>query len=365
MKKTHATKRKLFNLALGLLLITLAVCGSIIAFSKSFVYSFAMVDENNTRPYIENVKQISLKIDETSTIKEVADLLHRNDFIHSTLWFELEGLLYHSQDAFISGEYQISNNMTNVQILKLLTTPLKEENTIRFTIPEGFTILQIANRLEDKGIVSKDDFLNAVNHHTYDYSFLKNIPQTTKYTLEGYLFPDTYIVQKGISAEEIVMMMLDRFEEITSRYTQYLYDSSYTLHDVVSIASIIEHEAKLDEERPTIAGVIYNRLDTQMKLQMCSTVQYALDIRKKALSLEDLQVQSPYNTYLNSGLPIGPICSPGESSLHAAFMPEEHSYLFFVVKDLTEGSHAFSETINQHLTFKNQYNQMEDVNFID
>lgn len=365
MKKRKNTQRKFFNLALGLLLITLAVCGSIIAFSKSFEYSFNMIDENNTRPTIKNVKQLNVTIDESSTIKEVAKLLHENDFIGNTLWFELEGKLYHSKDQLIPGDYQISNNMTNVQILKLLTTPTKEENTIRFTIPEGFTVLQIANRLEDKDIVSKDDFLNAVSNHTYDYSFLKNIPEGTKYPLEGYLFPDTYIVQKGVTAEEIVMMMLSRFEEITSRYTQYLYGSSYTLHDIVSIASIIEQEAKLDEERPIISGVIYNRLKDDMNLQMCSTVQYALDIRKKALSLDDLKVDSPYNTYLNTGLPIGPICSPGESSLHAAFMPEENDYYFFVLKDVNEGSHAFSSTANEHLAYKNKYNQGEDINFME
>lgn len=365
MKKRNPTKRVVVNLILSFLLIVIATCGSIISFSKSFDYSFQMIDEDNSRPFNSNIHDITITISKDSTLQSIADLLYDQNFIGNKFWFLLESRLYKLSDKLKPGTYLVRNNMTNHEIVELLTSEKKTPDEIQFTIPEGFTIMQIAQRLDSAQIVSKEDFIDAVNNHSYDYDFLQNLPAGIDYKLEGYLFPDTYRIQVGTTAEEIVTMMLDRFVAITNLYTQYLYDSDYTLHDILTIASIIEHEAKLDEERPIIAGVIYNRLENVMKLQMCSTVHYALGERKTALAYEDLKVDSPYNTYLYEGLPVAPICNPGESALRAAFMPDTNDFYYFVLKDVNQGSHVFSQTAAEHSLNKDRYKQSQDINFID
>lgn len=365
MKKHKIIRRKMYNLLLCLFLIILAACGGILAFSKTYSYSFHIIDENNMRPMSSTIRELSLTITSSTTMDDVASKLYAEGFIGNKFWFKLESKLYSYNDCLIPGTYHIASTMTNVEMLKLFTTIPKAEDEVQFTIPEGFSVLQIANRLDDKNIVSKEDFLDAINNKTFDYPFLRDLPENTQYRLEGYLFPDTYTIHKGASSEEIIMMMLNRFAEISSRYTQYLYSSNYTLHDILTIASIIEREAKLDEERATISGVIYNRLNNEMPLQMCSTVQYAMEKRKVTLTSEDLTVDSPYNTYLYSGLPVGPICCPGENALEAAFIPEENDFFYFVLKNSSEGSHAFSSTAEEHASYKAQYKQSQDVNFID
>lgn len=365
MKKRNNTQRIVINSLISLLLIIIAACGSIIAFSKSFDYSFYMIDENTTRPSNQAIQEIKIDVTTDTSIKMIAQILYDKKFIGNKFWFMTEAKLYTLEDQLEPATYTISSNMTNHEIVKLLGSKKALSEEVQFTIPEGFTIMQIADRLEDQQIVSKTDFINAVNNRTYQYDFLQNIPTDVTYKLEGYLFPDTYRIHKGATAEEIILMMLNRFEEVASRYTQYLYGSDYTLHDILTIASIIEHEAKLDEERPIIAGVIYNRLEDSMKLQMCSTVQYALGKRKVNLTYEDLAIPSPYNTYTNTNLPIGPICAPGESALSAAFMPDEHEYYYFVLKDTKEARHAFSRTADEHAANKDLYKQSQDINFID
>ncbi|MEF9960822.1 MAG: endolytic transglycosylase MltG [Niameybacter sp.] len=365
MKKHKNAQRKIYNLLFCMFLLVLAACGGVIAFSKSFDYSFDMINENSTRPTSSTIRELPITIDQHTTIENLAQILYEQGFIGNKFWFLLEAKLYNYADQLIPGTYRLSSTMTNIEMLKFMTRIHKEETAISFTIPEGFTVEQIANRLDDKKIVAKEDFIRAVNEKTYDYTFLQNISTDTKYRLEGYLFPDTYTVYPDTSSEEIIMMMLNRFEEISNLYTTHLYDSNYTLHDIVRIASIIEHEAKLEEERPIISGVIYNRLQQDMPLQMCSTVQYAMEKRKKVLTAEDLSMESTYNTYLHTGLPIGPICSPGESSLRAAFLPENNDYFYFVLKDATEGSHAFSSTADEHAAYKAQYKQSQDVNFTE
>lgn len=363
MKKN---RRRLKHRLLSFLLFVLGLSGSIFAFSFSFSYVTEAFDENASRQHVTSIKDLTLEVSPHATLDQIATVLEANHFIGNKLWFLMQGKLQGYDEKLNPGTYTVSNNMSDTEILDLLTVDeAQEADVIKFTIPEGYTVLQIASRLEDLDIVSKEDFLRAVNEKDYDYSFLKYIPQDTKYRLEGYLFPDTYIVPKQVTAEQIVIKMLNRFQEVVEQYTQYLYDSPYTLHDMLTIASIIEQEAKLDHERPIISGVIYNRLDTHMKLQMCSSVQYVLDKRKKNLSYDDLKIESPYNTYLYEGLPVGPICMPGEAALRAAFMPEQHDYYFFVLKDSQSGEHAFSRSSAEHARNKSQYAQTNDINFYE
>jgi len=366
MFKRGSVIRFVLSTILSLALLAICIVGSMKAFSYFFNYTSNVITTDALRGTNPNITGITLEISNTTTIKDIAAYLYEKEYISNPYYFRLESKLGKLDNKLKPGKYSISSNMSSDQILKLLTSNMiNEEETIKFTIPEGYTIVQIAEKLESMKIVSKEDFYNAVNNKAYDYAFLKDIPLTVKYALEGYLFPDTYIIRKDATPEEIIIKMLDRFEEVTSQYSNYIDTSKYNLNQILSIASIIEQEAKLSEERPIISGVIYNRLNDGMNLQMCSTVQYVLEKRKASLSYEDLEIASPYNTYKNEGLPVGPICCPGEESISAALMPEENDYYFFVVKDEEQGSHSFSTTIEEHAQNKSRYQQSIDKNFYE
>lgn len=337
---------------------------------SAYTYTENLIESEAIRTAKSDVSQMNLLITTQTTLDDIATTLYEEGFISNKHYFLLETKLEKSSVDLISGEYTISSNMSSTEILHLLTTnPSNREETIRFTIPEGYTIEQIAEVLQNKNIVTKSAFLDAVKNRDYssDYSFLKDMPSNRdyKYRIEGYLFPDTYIVRKNITSEEIIIMMLNRFREILLPYISYIQSSQYTIHDLITVASIIEQEAKLDEERPIIAGVIYNRLDVGMPLQMCSTVQYSLNKRKTTLTLQDLEKDTPYNTYLYTNLPIGPICNPGEASIKAATLPTYHDYYYFVLQDPETGTHYFSQTGKEHSLAKNRYLQSDDINFVD
>ncbi|MBE6022789.1 MAG: endolytic transglycosylase MltG [Cellulosilyticum sp.] len=337
---------------------------------KAYTYTQNIIISEAQRVKSTDVSKMTLSITPDTTLDDIATALYNEGCITNKDYFILEAKLDNITKGFIPGDYSISSNMSTGKILDLLTTDISiEDQTIKFTIPEGYTIEQIGEVLEEKSIVTKTDFLNAIKNRNYsrEYSFLKDVPfhDDYKYALEGYLFPDTYIVYKGITSEEIIVMMLNRFEEILSRYTTYVRSSQYSIHELLTIASIIEQEARLEEERPIISGVIWNRLDAHMKLQMCSTVQYSLNKRKASLSLNDLNEDSPYNTYIYDGLPIGPICNPGEACLKAALLPSEHDYYFFVLQDAQSGTHCFTSTNEEHATAKNKYRQSNDINFTE
>lgn len=366
MKKRNTQTRVIGTFTFNFIITIMMIVGSILALYKSYGYTSRIIEQESIRKNNENVSEMVLNIETDTSLNQLAHLLKANHFISNMAYFKLEAYLSDFKPPFIPGEYTLSSNMSTNEILKMLATDFNnEEETVQFTIPEGYTIPQIADKLDREGIVDGEAFLDAVQNKTYHYDFLQNIPDTVNYKLEGYLFPDTYIVRKNATPEEIIIKMLMRFKVIMGNYTTYIEHTNYSLHDLLTIASMIEGEAKLAEERPTISGVIYNRLDAHMNLQMCSTIQYLLDKRKATLSLDDLKVDSPYNTYLYAGLPPGPICAPGEASIKAALLPEQHNYYYFVVNDSVDGSHHFSETAKEHRNAKMQYAQSLDKNFYE
>lgn len=333
------------------------------AFQTAFKSSYDIVTEQSKKQSESNIKEVKIEIKEGASTQEIAEAVYNGGLTENKLWFRLQSKLLKFDGKYKEGVYSLNTTMDD-KIMQSLTANKKlERESIKVTIPEGFTVKQIAARLEELELVKREEFMKAVNERDYDYEFLKNIASNKKSKLEGYLFPDTYFFYDDVTAHEVVIKMLNRFEEITDQYTQELDNLSYSFDDVIIIASIIEKEAKLEEERAIISGVMYNRLKDAMKLQMCSTVQYALEKKTASLSYGDLAVESPYNTYKYTGLPTGAICSPGEASIRAAFQPEEHDYYYFVVKDLQEGSHAFSKTAEEHNNNKAKYKQLVDKNF--
>jgi UPF0755 protein len=223
---------------------------------------------------------------------------------------------------------------------------------LSFTVPEGWTLEQIAKRVEEKAGIPSAEFLALASAGAaqFDYSFLAD---NRTGSLQGYLFPKTYRVKVGSTAKEIVDVMLKQFAKETAGLDMsYAASRGLNMHGVVTVASIIEREARVEKDRPLISSVIYNRLARDMKLEICATVQFVVG-NKPRLLYSDLKVQSPYNTYIHKGLPPGPIASPGLASLQAAVAPAQTQYLYYVLTH-KDGSHSFSKTSAEHLRYKAQ-----------
>ncbi len=222
----------------------------------------------------------------------------------------------------------------------------------RFTIAEGLSVEQIGAHLAEKGLVNQEQFLKLINEGDFsDIPFVADIPEVKdrKYRLEGFLFPETYEVFKGATEEEIIRTMLKQFDkEIQPEWKEELEKQNRSLYDVITLASIVEREAVVNEERSIIAGVFHNRIREGWLLQSCATVQFVLGKQRDRLLFEDLEVKSPYNTYINPGLPPSPIASPGRASVEATLFPDKHDFFFFVTKKDGTGAHHFARTFKEH-----------------
>jgi len=268
---------------------------------------------------------------------------------------------YRGVDAQLeAGEYELRPNMTMHEIIDTLQHGRLRETTV--TVPEGKRAEEVAELLEEQGLVDSEAFMALVESGAFAYDFLYSRPDDAATSLEGFLFPETYRVPFDYEAAQIVDFMLITFGERFSPEMRVLAaEKDLTIHEVVTLASIVEREAVIPEERPIIASVYLNRLEQGMYLQSDPTVQYALGYQedteqwwKIPMSLEeDVQIDSPYNTYLYPGLPPGPICSPGLASLQAVLEPAETAYLFFFSR--FDGSHAFAETYEEHLRNQELY----------
>lgn len=238
-----------------------------------------------------------------------------------------------------AGEYLIEPGERTIDIIKKFI----EGRTvyIPITLKEGWTIFDYGKEMEKKGICSYNEFLNACNM-VPNWINSKN--------MEGFLYPDTYFFRKNTEAREVVLKLYNNFLKKTKDLRQVLYIKNLKPLEWVTLASIVEKEAKVEFEKPRIAGVYLNRLKINMKLEADPTILYGMALAglyKKILIKNDLKFESSYNTYLNYGLPPGPICNPSYSSLKAVLYPEEHKFYFFVAKG--DGSHFFSENLKEHI----------------
>ncbi|NSW56715.1 MAG: endolytic transglycosylase MltG [Armatimonadetes bacterium] len=253
------------------------------------------------------------------------------------------------------GVYRLQRSQDAEQIAQQIVN--QETWRIRVSIPEGLSLTQIAERIEKAGALGGGPHLpraaeirKAATAQAVEKRLGVTVPTPTA---EGYLFPATYEFPAGASASEVVDEMLTAFRDrFLSRNQDAIERSGRSLHEIVTLASIVEREAAADKERPLVARVFLNRIDIGMKLESCATVQYALGKHKTRLLYEDLKVASPYNTYIHRGLPPGPICSPGEASLLAALKPGETDALYFVSRN--DGTHVFSRTFAEHQRAINQ-----------
>ena len=330
-------KRGVFSTLMIILIIIAIIIGG------SFIYYNNLLAPKDARG-----EEKMVSIPQGYSVKGISKILEEEGIIKNKLAFQLAVRLENLTGKLQSGNYLLSPAMTSKEIIYRIAGGQVIDDSIKVTIPEGFELKMIAERLEEKGLTTKEEFIKAAkDFDQYDYKFLKHIPKDRENPLEGYLFPDTYNFPQGVSNQQIIATMLARFNEIfKDEYYDQAEKLNMTVDQVVILASIVEREAKVASERPIISGVFHKRLEIGMRLESCATIQYILGERKPRLLNKDLEVVSPYNTYKNSGLPIGPIASFGEDSLKAALYPKKTDYLFFVAKD--DGSHVFSKTLAEH-----------------
>lgn len=295
---------------------------------------------------------VSLTVPRNASSAMIGGILQTRGLIRNALAFKLYVRFKDVGGQLKAGRYSLSTGLSLPQITGLLIKGPPDAR--EFTIPEGFTLHQIAALLTHKGLTTHDAFFQAVAHDQFDYPFLAGLPPGP-HRLEGYLFPDTYKVGSDTSTHDLLDMMLGQFNDELKKldYGQKARAAGLTLHQAVIIASMVEREAKVNRERPVIAGVIENRLHRGMPLQVDATVQYALGSQRSKLYYKDLEINSPYNTYKITGLPPGPIACPGEASLLAAVEPAHTNYLYYVAKP--DGTHAFATTLAQHEANKRKY----------
>lgn len=293
------------------------------------------------------VETVAVQIEAGTTMSQVADVLYQQHLIRSPLFFRYYARLRHLDGRLQPGEYAFSPGMSPAEILRRLTSG--EVVTRRITIPEGMTVEQIADLLDAEGVVDREDFLAAVSASVSEIAEFLPEDAALDQPLEGYLFPATYEYRTDTTAEELVSAMVDRFLAVwTPEMQERADDLGMSVHQVMTLASIIEEEAQVPEERARISGVYHNRLRIGMKLDADPTVGYAVGkLPGEELDYDDLMVDSPYNTYLNAGLPPGPIACPGEASIQAALYPEEHDYWYFVAKGDGSGEHFFASTLEE------------------
>ena len=270
----------------------------------------------------------------------------KNEFLVK-LYLKIRGI----KPEVLAGTYKLDKSMTLDEIITLLSND-STIGKIYITIPEGYTIDDIATELEENNICSSEDFINSVKNYNLP-AYVSNNPNK-RYNLEGFLFPDTYSFNENENADFVVKTMINRFEEVWQELVQSLNLSiaDDEIEKIVNVASIIEKEAVVDSERSLISSVIYNRIAIEMPLQIDATVIYSYGYHIEKMYEKHLEIDSPYNTYMYYGLPIGPISNPGRASLMAALKPEKTDYLYYLLE--SEYTHYFTDNYDDFLRRKEE-----------
>jgi UPF0755 protein len=332
------------------LLISIIIFLGIVIIAIAAVYTLYMGKES--KPVEPGSKTyVTVTIPTGTGTEGIANILDENRIIDNTGVFKLLSKSKGYDGKFKAGQYSLSPGMSMEEIMEVLLTGKAE--TVRFTIPEGYDIKRTTAKLSEEGLINAETFAKEIETGQFDYEFLKDAPSGAS-RLEGFLFPDTYEIFANANEHDIIDKMLYQFnKEFKDEYYARAEELGMSVRDVITLASIIEREARVPEDRPVIASVFYNRMKINMPLQSCATVQYILGEQKSVLSIKDTKIESPYNTYLHPGLPPGPIASPGADSIQAALYPADTDYLYFLAKG--DGSHAFSSTYDQFLKDKAKY----------
>ena len=283
------------------------------------------------------------------SVSEIGKELYERGIIDSEMKFWWTAKLNGFENKVKSGTFAMQTGMTPRDALEILV--YGNTVTIRFTIPEGFSVRDIAQRLDDVGLVKADAFISlAKTYRPYPYV---EEHENVRYAVEGFLFPDTYEINGEFDAARIMQMMAENFDRrLTKDMRDRAREMDLSIYELVTLASLVEKEAYHEEDRPIIAQIFLKRLRLGMPLQADPTVQYLLDAPKEDLLYRDTEIESPYNTYQNVGLPPGPIASPGTASLMAVLHPADTNYLYFVAD--RNGNNYYATNYADHLALVDQ-----------
>ncbi|CAM5195588.1 Endolytic murein transglycosylase OS=Ureibacillus acetophenoni OX=614649 GN=mltG PE=3 SV=1 [Ureibacillus acetophenoni] len=300
---------------------------------------------------------IDVEIPIGSSLTTISNILQEKGIVKDARIFKYYTKFKNESD-FQAGNYSLTQSMTLDEIIESLKTGrVYREPVFTLTVPEGLTLEQIAKIIEKNTDYSADEFLNKVTDSKFIENMMGTYPEliteevldgNIRYALEGYLYPATYsFYEEKPSLDEIITTMISQTEEVIKGYSGLLEEKQISVHDLLTFASLLEEEATAQTDRETIASVFYNRLEIDMPLQTDPTVLYALGSHKDQVLYEDLEVDSPYNTYVITGLPPGPIANAGKISIEAALNPTDTEYLYFLADK--EGTNHFAKTYEEHL----------------
>ena len=340
---TAKKKKKKTGRTVLRVLLVLVIIGAVGAFA---LYSGIKNYNNAYKPDDHTV--IEVEIESGSGTTRIANVLEQAGVIRSAKIFKFKTKFCGMDGTYQAGHYKLKASMTMEEIMD--TLQLGKLPEVSFTVPEGYTLTQVGEKLASDGMVASADAFYSALEDDYKYDFLpKNgyavgVLSAKANRIEGYLYPETYRVKEGASAHEIIDTMLAYFKSYVYDKLNAAVPKGYTMHDMVTLASMIEEECGAEKDRKTIAGVFWNRLNLPMRLQSDVTIHYIMGNDRF-----DKNLDSPYNTYKVDGLPAGPICSPSFASIDAAIHPEYHNYYYFVLKGDRTGECNFAETYEQHL----------------
>ncbi|OCB00932.1 endolytic transglycosylase MltG [Clostridium beijerinckii] len=338
MNKYKSFRKLILLIILFLFVITL-----------TFVISYSSTIR---KPLKSTEDSIIIEVKQGEGFYDVLDRLDKENKLTNKLLIKVNLAIDKRKVNLTEGIYEINTNSSLEELIKSLENKDGDKDLVKLTIPEGYSIEDIAKSVEDKGICSKDEFIKDVKDYKLP-SFVKN-NNKKRYNLEGYLYPDTYLIEKGSNANDVIKSMLDRFEDVLKQAEDEtkVEISDEDVEKIVTIASMIEREARVPGDRPLISSVIYNRLEKDMKLQIDAAVIYALGYHVDVVLNKHLEVDSPYNVYKYKGLPVGPIANPGLDCIKAALLPEKTDYLYYIMKD--DGSHYFTNNYEDFLNKKKE-----------
>lgn len=314
------------------------------------ILAYNWVDHELHQPANPSNSKVRFVVPPGATFHEVADTLHRAGLVDSVTVFDLYARYKHLDRNVQAGAYELSRNLNMIQILEALQTAIPEE--IFVTIPEGYTIKKTAALLDKGGVIKGSDYTATAVTGQFSYDFLKDLPPGT--SLEGFLFPDTYLIPRTGTVKDLISLQLDNFKKhwTDTRKSQAAQRRLNALQ-VVTIASMIEREARFDDDRPLVASVIYNRLQAGWMLDIDATVLYAKGVWQSTVTTDDRKINSPYNTYLHTGLPPGPIANPGIKAIDAALQPAQTGYFFYLSDP--QGHNHYARTNEEFAQLLKQY----------
>lgn len=319
-------------------------------------FAYFFIQRQIRMPYNAQNAEKNFIINEGESSKIIAKRLEKENFIGDDFYFLFYLWQKKSFGSLQAGEYALNLNMAIPEITEIFTNGRVKQDWVWVTIPEGFNLKKIDARLAENNLIKKGELINFnLSLTARDKGFIIFDFDMEVKNLEGFLFPDTYRFKRDASLDEIINKMLENFEQkIDLSVREKIKGQNRNIYDVLIMASILEKEVKSDEDRKIVAGIFWDRIKRGQPLESCATIAYILGIDKWRYSYEDTRVQSPYNTYLNKGLPPTPINNPGLSTISAAIYPVDTDYNYFLTDPETENT-IFSKTFEEHNKNKRKY----------